>query len=261
MATRKIVRIDEEKCNGCGLCVTGCAEGALAVVDGKARLLKESYCDGLGACLGECPQGAISIEEREADAFDGAAVEAHLSADHSAGQARAAAQGRPTPAPPAGGCPGARMMALGRRSPAPEQGDAEGDGSRSPSQLGHWPVQLALLPLEAPFYRDAELVLAADCAAYAVADFHRRFLAGRALAIACPKLDDVGPYVDKLAEILRRNPVRGLVLVHMEVPCCSGIVRLAEEAAARSGRSLPVRNITIGIRGDVLDDRLSVLGH
>jgi Pyruvate/2-oxoacid:ferredoxin oxidoreductase delta subunit len=288
MAIRKMVKIDEEKCNGCGACVPGCAEGALAIVDGKARLVKESYCDGLGACLGECPQGAISIEERDAAEFDPAAVERHLAgggaAAHPAPLATSpapaaarlfgagAAAGRAAPSPSAtqgreapaaahhGGCPGSRMMQF-RRPPAPAAtSDAPPTSGPAQSALNHWPVQLALLPVEAPFYQDAELVLSADCAAFALGDFHSRLLRGRALAIACPKLDDVAPYVDKLTEILRRNRVRGLVLVHMEVPCCGGIVRLAHEAARRSGRTIPARDVTVSVSGEILSDELEVLG-
>lgn len=273
MAVRKIVKIDEEKCNGCGLCVPNCAEGALAVINGKARLVKESYCDGLGACLGECPQGAITIEEREADAFDETEVETHLAvAAVSAATGQAASQGAACPssssrpggsaAPHFGGCPGARMMQFDRKpSPAaaPSGAPASADRGGAPSALGHWPVQLALLPLQAPFYQNTELVLAADCASFAMGDFHARLLKGRALAIACPKLDDVEPYVDKLAEILRRNTIRGLVLVHMEVPCCGGIVWLAREAVRRCGRAIPARDVTISVRGEILSDELTVL--
>jgi NAD-dependent dihydropyrimidine dehydrogenase PreA subunit len=252
MAVRKIVKIDEAKCNGCGECESKCAEGALRIVDGKARLLKEEYCDGLGACLGTCPQDAITVEERESEEFDQAAVEVHMK------QAGAVAHG---PEHAAGGCPGSRAMQFKRPAgtkadPAKEVAGNGGVGS----ELGHWPVQLALVPVEAEFYQDAELVLTADCAAYAAGDFHRRFLKGRAVAIACPKLDDLSPYVEKLAEILRRNRIRGLVLIRMEVPCCGGIVRLGQEAAAKSGRVLPIREVTLGVDGEVRSDELSVAG-
>lgn len=272
MAVRKVVRIDEEKCNGCGLCVPNCAEGALAVVDGKARLVGDSYCDGLGACLGECPQGAITVQQREAEAFDPEAVAARLAAESRPHQAAThGAPQRAAPAEPcAGGCPGARVTQLAGRTPAASDHGAQGDSgtaggqdraaSGGRSRLGHWPVQLALVPVEAPFYQDAELVLAADCAAFTMGDFHERLLEGRALAITCPKLDDLEPYVAKLAEILRRNAIRGLVLVHMEVPCCGGIVHLARQAAALSGRRIPARDVTIGIGGDVLRDELTILG-
>jgi len=257
MAKRKIVKIDESKCNGCGECVPGCAEGALAVIDGKARLVKETYCDGLGACLGECPQGAITIEERAAAEFDAAEAEAHV-----AERKRAAAPHGLGAA--GGGCPGSRMMhfAAGRKSAG---GASQDDAEQTPAAavagaLGQWPVQLALVPTEAPYYEDVELVLAADCVAYALGDFHERFLRGRAVAIACPKLDDISPHVEKLVEILKRNGIRGLVVVHMQVPCCGGIVWLAEEAARLSGRTIPVRDVTAGLRGEILSDRLTVMG-
>ena len=259
MAIRKIVKIDESKCNGCGDCEAKCAESALRIVDGKARLVKEQYCDGLGACLGTCPQDAIAVEERESEAFDQAATEAHMKQAGAAAPGQAAPEGGPGHA--AGGCPGSRAMQFKR--PAAEKpglaGDAGGEGGWA-SELGHWPVQLALVPVEGPFYQDAELVLTADCAAYAAGDFHRRFLRGRAVAIACPKLDDLSPYVEKLAEILRRNRIRGLVLIRMEVPCCGGIVRLGQEATARCGRVLPIREVTLGVNGEVRSDVLSVAG-
>ena len=268
MAIRKVVKIDEEKCNGCGQCVPGCAEGALAVIGGKVRLVKESYCDGLGACLGECPQGAITLEEREADQFSLAEVEARMAAaGATTGHVREAAAGQGCPSSHGsaagathGGCPGSRMMQFARPAAKAPAGSGVGEATGSASALGHWPVQLALVPVEAPFYQDSELVLAADCASYAMGDFHGRLLKGRALAIACPKLDDMEPYVDKLAEILRKNRIRGLVVVHMEVPCCGGIVRLAHEAVRRSGRTLPARDVTVGVSGEVLADELEVLG-
>lgn len=275
MATRKIVKIDDQKCDGCGACIPNCVEGALVIVDGKARLVKDSYCDGLGACLGVCPQGAITIEERAAEAFDEAAVAARTSAsdlcagspsDEAAAPTEAGhdAQDVPARAPcataPTGrptGCPGMRMMTFAPAAPATSAD--ENSPSARPSALGHWPVQLSLLPIEAPFFQETELVLMADCVAYALADVHDRFLRGRALAIACPKLDDVSPYVDKLAEILRTNTIRGLVLVHMEVPCCGGIARMAREAAARCGRPIPARDVMVSVRGDILSDELTVL--
>jgi len=252
MTVRKIVKIDEAKCNGCGQCESKCAEGALRIIDGKARLMKEEYCDGLGACLGTCPQDAITVEERESEAFDQAAVEAHLAPSSKPNVAHAAEHA-------AGGCPGSRAMQF-KRPAAEKSGPAAESSGGGESALGHWPVQLALVPVVAEFYQDAELVLTADCAAYAAGDFHRRFLKGRAVAIACPKLDDLSPYVEKLAEIFRRNRIRGLVLIRMEVPCCGGIVRLGQEAAVLSGRVLPIREVTLGVDGEVRSDELSVAG-
>lgn len=292
MAKRKIVRIDEEKCNGCGQCVPNCAEGALQIIDGKAKLVSDIYCDGLGACLGHCPVDAIIIEERDADQYDehatnqrlkslGRPVLPHTPAPAPVPAAPAAGgcpsgghaghaghhhgqPGRNGPPAGAGGCPGSRMMSL--TPPAPPVAGTSGAAAANAapaaqhSELTNWPLQLTLLPIEAPFYQDRELVLAADCAAFSMPDFHSRIIKGRALAIGCPKLDDIQPYIEKLAEILRRNRIKGLVLVHMEVPCCSGIVHLAREAARLSGRTLPVRDITVSIRGSVLSDDLEIYG-
>lgn len=217
---RKIVRIDEEKCNGCGLCVPSCAEGAIAIVDGKARLIGDRLCDGLGACLGECPRGAITIEEREAEEFEAAATGVH---DHA-------------------GCPGsrARTMARGTAAPGPAVVQAH-------SELGQWPVQLTLVSPGAPYFKGADLLVAADCVPFAMPDFHRRFLRGRAVAVGCPKLDDAEAYVEKLAEIIRRNDLARLTVVHMEVPCCFGLSRIVGAALAKSGRTVPVEEITVGL--------------
>ncbi|MFH1381737.1 MAG: 4Fe-4S binding protein [Chloroflexota bacterium] len=232
---RKIVKIDEEKCNGCGLCTTACIEGALKIVDGKARLISENYCDGLGACLGECPQGAIIIEEREADDFDEAAVKSHL-------------QKKVTEKTLHCGCPSAAVTQFTRPDVA-EAGQEEADAS--PSMLGHWPVQLTLVPSAAPFLQGADLVLAAQCSAFAYAGFHPDFLAGRALLIACPKLDDFAAHQEKLTEILSRSSIKSLTVVHMEVPCCFGLAHLAREAVRQSGKDIPLHDVTIGIRGEV----------
>jgi len=237
MAVRKIVKIDESKCDGCGQCIVGCAEGALKIVDGKARLVKDSYCDGLGACLGACPVDAITIEEREADEFDEVAVEKHLAESKEA----------PAPLPLApGGCPGAAMRRMQRPSPAA----AGSEGGTS--QLSHWPVQLALVPPHAPFLQDADLLLVADCVPFAMADFHARFLRGRPVVIGCPKLDDPQSYVDKLAEIFRQASVRSLTILHMEVPCCTGLCGIAKAALDVSGVPVPVSEVTVSVNGDVL---------
>ncbi len=196
MAMRKIVEIAAAKCNGCGLCVNACAEGAIQLVDGKARLVQDDYCDGLGACLGECPQGAITITEREAATFDAQAVAVHLTSHDREAPAR-------TPVMPHAGCPGAAMR----------QFNAEAPASRVPGALRQWPVQLHLVSPTAPYFRDADLLLAADCAAFACGDFHARFLAGHALAIACPKLDDPTGYVEKLAAMISEGGLRSLTIV------------------------------------------------
>lgn len=249
---REIVRIDEEKCNGCGLCVPACAEGAIRIVGGKAKLLAENLCDGLGACLGHCPQDAIIIEKRAADAFDEEAVEEHLrSFGHSVPQHSGDAGGCPSArvkdfAAPAhgGGCPSARSTSF-------EKGDAPDEElSTRTSQLCQWPVQLHLVPPGAPFLNDADLLLAADCVPFAYADFHRDFLRGRALLIGCPKLDDGQAYLQKLTAILNQNEIRSLTVLHMEVPCCSGLVMMARQAIAASGKNVDLATVRIGIQGE-----------
>jgi NAD-dependent dihydropyrimidine dehydrogenase PreA subunit len=235
MSVRKIVKIDEAKCNGCGECIVNCPEGALQIIDGKARLVKESYCDGLGACLGNCPLGAITIEEREADEFDEQEVQANM------------AKAAPLPC----GCPGTLLKSLAP-APACDCKNAEA----VPSQLSHWPVQLALVPPTAPFLKNAEVLLAADCVPFAFADFHRRFLSGnRPVLVACPKLDAREPYVSKLKEIFRTAGMKSLTIVHMEVPCCGGLNALVQTALAESGATLAVKEITIGISGQILSER------
>jgi len=241
---RKIVKIDEEKCNGCGECVPACAEGAIQVIDGKARLVSDIYCDGLGACLGECPQGAISIEEREAPEFDEEAARAHLEREQRALGLSAC---------PAGGCPGAAVHVLDRAAPWVSSGETT-DGAAPSSRLGNWPLQLSLVPVRAPYFEGAEIVISADCVPFAYAGFHRRFLGGKVLIIGCPKLDDAGEYRRKLAEILRQNDIKSVEVVHMEVPCCFGLRHLVNLALADSGKDIPVKPIEIGIRGNVKDE-------
>jgi NAD-dependent dihydropyrimidine dehydrogenase PreA subunit len=267
---RRIVKIDPEKCNGCGLCVPSCAEGAIQIVDGKARLAAENLCDGLGACLGECPQGAISIEDREAEEFDECAVEANRPRTEASPELNEPAKAPAQPETLPCGCPGTMMRML--KQPPAQTAGATGTGiplnvavesvhetcppKGAESRLSHWPVQLALLPVKGPMWQDANVLIAADCVAFALADFHERLLAGRSLAIACPKLDDVGPYVDKLAAIFAGNAVKSITVAHMEVPCCGGIVRAVHAAMERSGRTdIPVRDVTVGINGTILCER------
>jgi Pyruvate/2-oxoacid:ferredoxin oxidoreductase delta subunit len=237
---RQIVRIDEEKCNGCGACLPACAEGALQIVNGKARLVADRLCDGLGACLGVCPQGALLIEEREAADFDEAAVHAHLH-PHQPEQAGEQPYGC--------GCPGthARVLA-GKSTPAGLPGSAS-----EPSALGQWPVQLKLLNPAAPFLREADLLIAADCVPFAYATFHRDLLRGRVLAVGCPKLDDAQAYVEKLAQIIERSRPRSITVAYMEVPCCGGLVSIVREAARRSGCSLPVETVKVALDGSVAE--------
>jgi len=239
---RNIIVIDEEKCDGCGQCVTACAEGAIRIVDGKAKLISESYCDGLGACLGHCPRQAITVEQRDVPAFDEQAVQGHLAA-------QSAEESVAPPTPPLGFvCPG---MAVRRLTPS-QAPPADGNGPAVPSALRQWPVQLSLLSPTAEFLKGAELLLVADCVPLAVGDFHSRWLAGKAVAIACPKLDDREAHAKKLAAILKTARPACLTVLHMEVPCCSGLTRLAERALAAAGVDVPVEDITIALDGRVV---------
>ena len=241
MATRQIIRIDEELCTGCGQCVPSCAEGALEIVDGKARVVAEVLCDGLGACLGECPEGALVIEEREAPEFDERAVEERL-----------LQIGRLPPQPPvlgsahAGGCPGSLSRILHDEQPVVEVGEAREEGSL----LGHWPVQLALVNPLAPFLRNADLLISADCVPYAYRLFHEDFLKGRSVVVACPKLDDAGRHLEKLADLFQAARPRTVTVVRMEVPCCSGLVALARQAADIAGLQVPVEEAVVSVSGE-----------
>ena len=254
MPVREIVLIDEEKCNGCGVCVPACAEGAIRIVDGKARLIADNLCDGLGACLGECPEGAITVERREAEDFDEDAVDAHLPGSPAPRDHDDGVHDRDHGHIHHGGvCPGAKAMDFGC-CPTPEPGPAPNLPGR-PSALRQWPVQLHLLPPTAPFLRGARLVLAADCVAHAVGDFHERFLAGGALAIACPKLDSgMDEYLEKLTAMIDEGGIDSLSVLMMEVPCCSGLLALARTAAVRARRKVPIKAVKIGLRGDVLSE-------
>lgn len=250
---REIVKIDEEKCDGCGLCVPACAEGAIQIIDGKAKLLADNLCDGLGACLGECPQDAITIERREADEFDEEAVEAHLGHKPESQHAHPAPAGGGCPsaavksfAPAGGGCPSARLQSFAGGDNSSETTDSP----RRPSELRQWPVQLHLVPPTAPFLQNADVLLAADCVPFAYADFHRDLLKGKALLIACPKLDDTSPYVAKLTAMIQQGKIRRLTVAHMEVPCCSGLIFMARQAVEASGCDIPLETINIGVQGD-----------
>ena len=238
---RRIIEIDQEKCNGCGACAAACHEGAIGMVDGKARLLRDDYCDGLGDCLPVCPVDAIQIMEREAAAYDEAAVLAK--------KAEALKDTAPRQAPPSGGCPGSMAQALRPAAPSP---DAAASQDGAVSHLAQWPVQIKLVPAEAPYFSGAKLLIAADCTAYARADFHRRFMRGRITLIGCPKLDE-GDYAEKLTEILRRNDIREVTIVRMDVPCCGGMQRAAETALRQSGKFIPWQVVTLGRDGNILD--------
>jgi Pyruvate/2-oxoacid:ferredoxin oxidoreductase delta subunit len=238
MTTRKIVKIDEEKCTGCSLCIPNCAEGALKIIDGKAKLVSEKFCDGLGACLGHCPEDAIIVIEREAEDFDEKAVEIHL-------QKQTKAQHQH--APVFGGCPSSRAMHF----KAPETPAETVSTTRSVSQLTQWPVQLKLVPVNAPYFEDADLLVAADCVPFAYPDFHRDFLKGKVVVVGCPKLDDIEYYREKLTEIFKANSVKTVTVPYMEVPCCFGLVKATEDAIAASGKNIPLKKVKIGIRGDI----------
>lgn len=257
MAVRTVVQIDEEKCDGCGLCVPGCAEGALQIVDGKARLVSDVYCDGLGACLGECPQDAITLVDRDAARFDEDAVEKRLQSL----SGLEGTQGRPhkkevlseAPEPSFGGCPGSLPQTF-NEGPAAMPGPAVGNSGSLESQLGSWPVQIMLAPPNAPFFDHARLLIAADCVPFAYGDFHGRFLKGRTLLVGCPKLDNSEACLEKLTEIFRQNDLRSIDVVYMEVPCCSGLVQLVKQALEASGKDIPTTLHRVGIKGDFVEE-------
>ncbi|MCU0663689.1 MAG: 4Fe-4S binding protein [Myxococcota bacterium] len=254
MATRKIVKIDEERCNGCGLCVPSCAEGAIQIIDGKARLAADNLCDGLGACLGECPMDAITIEDRDAEAFDEKAVEQHLGrSDGFKAEPKRPVAHAPTMAHGhGGGCPGARMLQFERPAAKPASATAQ---QAPASALRQWPVQLHLVPPTAPFFHKAHVVLAADCVAFAMGGFHERYLEGRSLAIACPKLDQGQEvYLDKLVAMIDQAKIETMTVMIMEVPCCSGLLRLAQSAVAKASRKVPLKLVRVGLQGDILDE-------
>jgi len=242
---RRIIEINQEKCNGCGACAAACHEGAIGMVDGKATLLRDDYCDGLGDCLPTCPTGAITFVEREAAAYDEAAVKANMLAKKAAALKDSAPVTR---SGCSGGCPGSQSRALQAACEESAPTVTVGPVSR----LMQWPVQLKLLPIEAPFYQGAKLLVAADCTAFSRADFHERFMKGRITVIGCPKLDE-GDYAEKLTEIIRRNDIREVTVVRMEVPCCGGIQRAVETALRNSGKFIPWQVVTIGRSGNILD--------
>lgn len=243
MPVRNIIKIDEELCDGCGQCILDCAEGALELVDGKARLVGEIFCDGLGACLSGCPTGALTVEQREADEFDEAAVEKRLE------ELKApAAEAAPETPPLACGCPSTAAMTLTPLAPEAPTGPVS-----AASTLGHFPVKLGLLGPGAPFLRNADLLLLADCAATCFPGLHQKLLPGKAVAMGCPKLDDLEAHIDRLAAIVKGSGLKSITIVYMEVPCCYGFVYAAEEALKRAGVSVPVGRIKIGRGGEILE--------
>ncbi|MBN2339863.1 MAG: 4Fe-4S binding protein [Deltaproteobacteria bacterium] len=258
MAKRKIIKIDEEKCTGCGLCVPSCAEGAIQIIDGKAKLVADNLCDGLGACLGDCPEDAITIEERDADEFDEAAVGVHLKKDGPRGASAQHAMASPRPhsdhGAHGGGCPGSRMLTFDRtESTSSKAADAEGEVA---SELRQWPVQMHLVSPLAPYFQRADVLLAADCVAFSVGDFHRSYLRGKALAIACPKLDTgKESYAEKLVAMIDDAEINTFTVMVMEVPCCTGLVTLAQQAVANASRKIPIKKIVVSLKGEQLSEQ------
>ena len=281
MVTRNIINIDEERCNGCGLCIPNCPEGALQIIDHKARMVSDLFCDGLGACIGHCPEGAISIEERDAEPYDERRVmenvveqgenviRAHLDHLESHGETgyleKALAFLKEKGIPVQGnegkeeleekeekllcGCPGSAVMDL--------RGDKEccGEETRRElrvSRLSQWPVQIKLVPPQAPYFQGADLLIAADCVPFAYPEFHEDLLRGRIVLVGCPKLDDAKFYQEKITHILKANDIRSLTVVHMEVPCCFGLIQLVENAVKSAEKDIPVETVKISIRGEVL---------
>jgi len=217
MTKRKIIKIDEEKCNGCGLCIPNCPEGALQIIDGKARLISDLFCDGLGACIGHCPEGAINIEEREAQPYDEKKVTEHMKSSKDSQ------------------CPGSKVMHF-----------------KGKSQLRQWPVQIMLVPPNAPYFNNADLLIAADCVPFAYADFHEELLKGKVLLVGCPKLDDANFYQEKLTQVFKNNDIKSVTCAHMEVPCCFGMINVIKTAISASGKEIPFEDINIGIKGQRL---------
>lgn len=259
---RDVIQIDEDRCDGCGACMPACPEGALQVIDGKARLVRQSYCDGLGACLGDCPQGALRVVKMEVEAYDEDGVMAHLEEHapdmlekhmahlraHGMGGAETEDERRRTAVeqalPVFAACPGSQVRLWD--TPAQDEGKQAGKETRQPqeaprlaSQLRQWPVQLHLVPVRAPFFQNADLTLVADCVPFAVPNFHGDYLKGASIAVGCPKLDDGQAYIEKVTQILQQSDVRSLKVLYMEVPCCRGLVFIAQEALRRSGKDIP----------------------
>lgn len=241
---RKIIEIDKEKCNGCGLCISACHEGALQLVNGKAQLVSDVYCDGLGACLPECPTDAIKIVEREAVEFSEAAVEQRKNEKEK--------QMEKSDRLPCG-CPGTMAKALKVPAPAPQSTETATPAHAAVSQLRNWPVQIKLVPLSAPYLKGASLVIAADCTAYAYPNLHEKFMKGKITLIGCPKLDE-GDYTEKLTELLKLNDIQRLTVIRMEVPCCAGIAHAAKQALINSGKMIPWNVVTISTDGQIIDE-------
>ncbi len=246
---REIIVIDEEKCDGCGDCVPSCDEGAIQIIDGKAKLVSETYCDGLGACLTECPQDALTLETQVVEEFDQAAVDVHL--EQLALQELPEKTNEPQSPPPGGGCPGSATMDLRAKNRAPAD-----DGPGRPSELRQWPIQFHLISPEAPYFQGADLMIAADCVPFALADFHRDHLQGKSIAIACPKLDAHQEiYQQKLTSLIDGAGVKSITVMIMQVPCCGGLFQMTRTAVEESSRNVPLQVKVVGIEGDILTDQ------
>jgi len=270
MSKRKIIKIDEEKCNGCGQCIPNCPEGAMQIIDGKARLISDLFCDGLGACIGYCPQGAITIEEREAERYDEKKVmenvvkqgknviKAHLEHLKAHNQSELLKQAIEylkeknieIPALGEGGCPGSKIMDLRKKEGPPKVKDRS--YSKGISELENWPVQIKLVSPLAPFLNSADLLIAADCVPFTYADFHQDLLKGKVLLVGCPKLDDIQLYQEKISQIVKNNQIKSITYVHMEVPCCFGLIGVIKQAISDSGKEIPFKEIAISIKGERL---------
>jgi len=278
MAKRKIIKIDADKCNGCGLCIPNCPEGAMQIIDGKARLISDLFCDGLGACIGHCPQGAIAIEEREAQEYDEREVMenivkqgknvitahlAHLKGHNQSGYLKQAIDFlkeknieipleedvRHGHAHGSSGCPSAKIMDFRKKEEAAKE---ESSLPKAESQLRTWPVQIMLVPPIAPYLNNSNLLIAADCVPFAYADFHRDLLKDKILLVGCPKLDDTQVYQEKINQILKLNQIKSITYAHMEVPCCFGLVNIIKEAITQSGKGVPFKEIIISIKGEII---------
>ena len=239
---RKIIEIDEEKCNGCGNCVVSCAEGAIEIIDGKAKIIKDLLCDGLGACMGDCPEDALKIIEREADEFDEEAVHVHLEN----------IKKQEAPKTLACGCPSTRLQEFGSASPC-QSANIPKSLSGGTSALTHWPVQINLIPPTAPFLKGSDLLIAADCVPVTYPDLHKDFLTGRTVMIGCPKFDDTEGYIAKFAEIFKVANLKSITLLIMEVPCCSALSGIVKRAMELSGQNIPVNEVVVGLKGNILN--------
>jgi len=285
MAKRKIIKIDEDKCNGCGLCIPNCPEGALQIIDGKARLVSDLFCDGLGACIGHCPQDAINIEEREAGPYGEKEVMAnivkqgkntiiahlsHLKEHNEFGYLKEAMDylkekgvkinleeiAHAVHSGTGGGCPGSRMVDS-RKKEKPEKGEVS--SRKNESQLETWPVQLKLVPAFAPFLNGADILIAADCVPFAYADFHEDLLKERILLVGCPKLDDVSYYKEKISQIIKNNDIKSITYAHMEVPCCFGLLPVIKEAISESGKKINFKDVNISVKGEKIKENIGIV--